>query len=307
MDQLGVIRTFVNVVQQGSFSAGAKSEYTSQATVSKRVAALENHLGVQLLHRSSRHQSLTQAGVDFYEKSLVILAELEEAEASARSQVAIPRGLLRITGAFPLARLLMAPILSKYLNKHSEVKVDLVLTDRHVDLVADGIDVAVRAQRLPDSNLVARKLFDNPMYLLASPEYLERSGTPRKPDDLVEHNCLIYSSSSSVNVWEFTRNGRDYSVAVNGSLQCDNGDTLLEAALSGLGLLILPYWMVHKQLATGELLEVMPEYEPTPLPIHIVYPERRYLPLKVRSFVEFLGKEFSKNPVLRNSRFREGQ
>ena len=307
MDQLGAIRTFVNVVQRGSFSAGAKAEHASQATVSKRVAALESHLGVQLLHRTSRHQSLTQAGADFYEKSLAIIAELEEAEASARSQVATPRGLLRVTGAFPLARLLIAPILSRYLVKHPEVNIDLVLTDRHVDLVADGIDVAVRAQQMPDSNLIARKLFDNPMYLLASPEYLERSGIPRTPEDLTEHNCLIYSSSSTVNVWKFTKKGHEHSVAVTGSLQCDNGDTLLEAAISHLGLLILPYWMVHKQLAAGELLEVMPEFEPSPLPIHVVYPERRYLPLKVRSFVEFLHTEFSNNPVLRNSRFREGE
>jgi DNA-binding transcriptional LysR family regulator len=195
--------------------------------------------------------------------------------ASARSQVATPRGLLRITGAFPLARLLIAPIIPKFLNRHPEIKVDLVLTDKHVDLVADGVDVAVRAQQLPDSNLVARKLFDNPMYLLASPSYLERSGTPREPDDLPDHNCLIYSSSSSVNVWKFNRKGHDYSVSVSGSLQCDNGDSLLEAAISGLGLLVLPYWMVHKQLASGELVEVMPEFEPAPLPIHFVYPERR--------------------------------
>lgn len=305
MDQLGAIRSFVNVVQRGSFSAGAKAEHTSQATVSKRVAALEQHLGVQLLHRTSRNQSLTQAGADFYEKSLAIIAELEEAEASARSQVATPRGLLRITGAFPLARLLIAPILPKYLDRHPEVKIDLVLTDKHVDLVAQGVDVAVRAQQLPDSNLVARKLFDNPMYLLASPAYLERTGTPQKPDDLAEHNCLIYSSSSSVNIWKFNRMGHDYSVAVSGSLQCDNGDTLLEAAISGLGLLVLPYWMVHKQLASGELVEVMPDFEPAPLPIHVVYPERRYLPLKVRSFVEFLTEEFSRNPVLKNSRSME--
>ena len=308
MDQLRAIRAFVSVVQRGSFSAGAKAENTSQASVSKRVAALEKHLGVHLLQRTSRNRSLTQAGAEYYEKCLAIIAELEEVDASARSQVAMPKGLLRVTAAFPLARLLIAPILPKYLNNYPEVKVDLMLTDKHVDLIAEGVDLAVRAQQLPDSNLIARKLFDNPMYLLASPAYLEKAGTPRKPDDLSEHNCLIYSRLSSVNIWKFNRKGREYSVAVRGNLQCDNGDTLLEAAISGLGLLVLPYWMVHKQLASGELLEVIPDFKPASLPIHVVYPERRYLPLKVRSFVEFLTEEFERNPVLRNSRFlEEGQ
>jgi DNA-binding transcriptional LysR family regulator len=299
MDYFGAIRAFVSVVQRGGFSAAAKAENTSQATVSKRLAALEGHLGVQLLRRTSRDQSLTQAGADYYENCLAILAELEEAEANARSQVAVPRGLLRVTGAFPLARLLIAPILPKFLAKYPEIRVDLVLTDKHVDLIGEGVDLAVRAQELPDSNLIARKLFDNPMYLVAAPGYLERFGTPKTPADLTEHNCLIYSRLDSVNVWHFSRKGRNYTVTVTGNLQCDNGDTLLESAIAGLGLLVLPYWMIHKQLDSGELQVVIQDYEPSPLPIHVVYPQRRFLPLKVRCFVEFLIEEFSADPVLR--------
>jgi DNA-binding transcriptional LysR family regulator len=299
VDQLRAIRAFVEVVQAGGFSAAARAENTSQATVSKRVAALEEHLGVNLMRRSSREQSLTQAGAEYYEKCLAILAELEEAEATARSQIAVPRGLLRVTGAFPLARLLIAPVLPKFLMRYPEIRVDLALTDKHVDLIAEGIDLAVRAQRLPDSNLIARKLFDNPMFLVASPSYFEERGTPQKPKDLAHHNCLIYSRLDSVNIWHFTRRGRDYSVTVTGNLQCDNGDTLLEAAIAGLGLIVLPYWMIHSHLDSGLLQIVMPDYAPQPLPIHAVYPQRRYLPVKVRTFVEFLAEEFATNPALK--------
>ena len=298
MDQLGAMRAFVGVVKAGGFSSAARAENTSQATVSKRVAALEDYLGVQLLQRTSREQSLTQAGAEYYDMCLAILAELEEAEAVARSQVAVPRGLLRVSAAFPLGRLLLAPILPAFLSRYPEIRVDLALTDKHVDIVGEGFDLAVRAQQLPDSSLVARKLFDNPMFLVASPEYLAENGVPRKPAELADHNCLIYSQLESVNHWHFRRKGRDYPVTVAGSLQCDNGDTLLEAAVAGLGLMVLPYWMIHSQLDSGELELVMQEYTPPPLPIHAVYPQRRYLPLKVRSFVEFLGDQFANNPVL---------
>ncbi len=298
MDQLGAMRTFVGVVKAGGFSAAARVENSSQATVSKRVAALEDHLGVQLLQRTSREQALTQAGADYYDMCVAILAELEEAEAAARSQLAVPRGLLRVTAAFPLGRLLLAPILPEFLSKYPEIRVDLALTDKHVDLVGEGFDLAVRAQQLPDSSLVARKLFDNPMFLVGSPSYLAEHGAPRKPADLADHNCLIYSRLDSINHWHFTRKGRDYPVTVTGNLQCDNGDTLLQASVAGLGLIVLPHWMIHSQLESGELELVMQDYTPPPLPIQAVYPQRRYLPLRVRCFVEFLAEQFAVNPVL---------
>lgn len=298
MDQLSAIRSFVSVVKSGGFTAAARAESTSQATISKRLASLEDHLGVQLLQRTSRDQSLTQAGADYFDKCQAILAELEEAETAARSQVAVPRGLLRISAAFPLGRLLLAPILPEFLKRYPEIHVDLSLTDRHMDLVAEGIDLSVRAQQMPDSTLVARKLLDNPMFLVASPSYLEEQGTPEKPADLADHNCLIYSSLDSINHWHFNRKGRDYSVTVTGNLQCDNGDTLVEGALAGLGLIVKPYWMIHSHLESGGLQHVMSEYAPTPLPIHVVYPQRRFLPIRVRCFVDFLSEQFASNPLL---------
>ena len=216
----------------------------------------------------------------------------------AGSEVAVPRGLLRVTAAFPLGRLLLAPILPAFLARYPEIRVDLALTDKHVDIVAEGVDLAVRAQQLPDSSLVARRFFNNPMFLVAAPQYLAEQGTPRRPQELAHHNCLIYSRLDSVNHWHFTRRGRDYPVTVTGNLQCDNGDTLLEAAVAGLGLIVLPHWMIHSQLKSGELEVVMADYNPPPLPIQVVYPQRRHLPLKVRCFVDFLREQFAANPVL---------
>ena len=298
MDQLSAIRAFVSVVKTGGFTAAARTENTSQATISKRLAALEDHLGVQLLQRTSREQTLTQAGADYFDKCLAILAELEKAEAAARSEVVVPRGQLRISAAFPLGRLLLAPVLPEFLTRYPEIAVDLSLIDRHVDIAAEGIDLAIRAQQLPDSNLVARKLLDNPMFLVASPNYLEEYGTPQKPADLADHNCLIYSSAESINHWHFTRKSREYSVTVTGNLQCDNGDTLVEGALAGLGFIVKPHWMIHTHLESGALQHVMPEYTPSPLPIHAVYPQRRLLPIRVRCFVDFLSEQFAGNPVL---------
>jgi DNA-binding transcriptional LysR family regulator len=254
MDQLGAMRAFALVVQTGSFSAAAREANSSQATMSKRVAALEAKLGVRLMMRSSRDQSLTQAGAEYYEKCVAILAELDEAESSARSQVASPRGVLRVTAAFPLGRLLIAPVVAEFLSSYPEIKLNLALTDRHVDLIGEGFDVAIRARQLEDSSLVARELFANPMFLVASPEYLEEHGEPSSPEELAEHNCIIYSELSRLNVWHFSRDGDDFPVSVSGNFQCDNGDTI---------------------------------------------PQKRYLPLKVRCFVEFLMGKFAESPIIK--------
>lgn len=299
MDQLGAMRAFVRVVQAGSFSAAAREANTSQATISKRVAALEAQLGVRLMMRSSRDRSLTEAGTEFYEKCVAILAELEEAESNARSQVASPRGVLRITTAFPLGRLLIAPLLTDFLSRYPEIKLDLALSDTHVDLTGEGFDIAIRAQQLKDTTLVARKLFDNPMFLVASASYLQQHGVPRTPEELVEHNCIVYSQQSTPNLWRFEHEGEDIPVHINGNLQCDNGDTILTAATAGGGFAVLPYWMIHSHLDAGQLQIVMPEYQPPRLPVYAVYPQSRYLPLKVRCFIDFLVEQFAKSPLIK--------
>lgn len=299
MDQLGAMRAFIRVVQIGSFSAAARETNTSQATISKRVAALEAQLGVKLMMRTSRDHSLTEAGAEFYEKCVAILAELEEAESDARSRVASPRGLLRVTTAFPLGRLLIAPLLTDFLSRYPEIKLDLALSDSHVDLTREGFDIAIRAQKLQDSSLNARELFKNPMFLIASPSYLKQHGVPRTPEELVDHNCIVYSELSTQNSWHFTHENDDISVQVNGNFQCDNGDTILTAAVAGVGFAVLPYWMIKSHLDAGELQVVMSDFQPSTLPVNAVYPHSRYLPLKVRCFIDFLIEEFARSPLIK--------
>lgn len=297
MDQLGAMRAFIRVVQIGSFSAVAREQNTSQATISKKVAALETKVGVKLLTRSSRDLSLTQVGVDYYEKCVAIIGELDEAEARVRSQVASPRGVIRITAPVVFGRLVIAPVIAEFLSLYPDIKVDLALSDKHVDLITEGVDVAIRARQLEDSSLVARHLFDNPMLLVAAPEYLALQGGPQDPSELKRHNCLVYSMLKTVNVWHFCHEQQNISVLVNGNFQSDNGDVILEVALAGTGLAVLPIWMVDSHLKSGRLKQIMPDYVAKPLPFNAIYPQSRYVPLKVRCFVDFVKQKLSENPV----------
>ncbi|OLQ72200.1 LysR family transcriptional regulator [Photobacterium proteolyticum] len=297
MDQLGAMRAFIRVVQTGSFSAAAREKNTTQATISKKVAALETMLGVKLLTRSSRELSLTQVGAEYYEKCVSIIGELDEAEASARSQVASPKGIIRITAPVVFGRLVIAPILSEFLSLYPEIKVDLALSDKHVDLISEGVDVAIRARELEDSSLIARHLFDNPMLLVAAPEYLAQHGEPKEPTELRRHNCLVYSMLKTVNIWHFSHQDKNISVAVNGNFQGDNGDVILKLVLDGTGLAQLPIWMVDEHLKSGELKQVLSDYVAKPLPFNAIYPQSRYVPLKVRCFVDFLKQQLSDKTI----------
>ena len=297
MDQLGAMRAFVRVVQTGSFSAVGRELNSTQATISKKVAALETKLGVKLLTRSSRDVSLTQAGTDYYEQCVVMLAELDEIEARVRSQVAKPQGRLRVSAPIAFGRLVIAPIIGEFLAMYPDIKVDMLLGDRHVDLVAEGVDLAIRARQLEDSSLVARHLFDNPMLLVASPEFLELHGAPREPIDLKRHNCIVYSLFRSINSWHFSRDGKEFTVPVSGSFQSDNGDTNLEVALAGVGIIQLPIWMVGEHLQSGRLIQLLPDYQTDKIPLNALYPQSRYVPLKVRSFVEFMKEKLADNAV----------
>ncbi|WP_322805111.1 LysR family transcriptional regulator [Vibrio alfacsensis] len=288
MDQLSAMRAFVRVVQTGSFSATGREMNTSQTTISKKVAALEKKIGVKLLARSSRDHALTPAGAKYYQTCVDILGELDEAETEARSETASPQGTVRISAPVAFGRILLAPIMAEFFQRYPDIKVDLRLSDRHTDLISDGIDVAIRARQLEDSTLIARHLFDNPMLVLAAPSYLDRNGTPKKPDDLTQHNCLIYSGMQEVNIWRFTKEDKEHSVAVSGNFQSDNGDVLLEVALTGMGIVILPIWMVESHIKAGRLKQVMSDYLGQNLPFNAVYLQSRYTPLKVRSLIDYL-------------------
>ncbi|MEF1199226.1 LysR family transcriptional regulator [Vibrio owensii] len=291
MDQLSAMRAFVRVVQTGSFSATGREMNTSQTTISKKVAALEKKIGVKLLARSSRDHALTPAGAKYYQTCVDILGELDEAEAEARSEVASPQGTIRISAPVAFGRILLAPIMAEFFQRYPDIKVDLQLSDQHTDLISDGIDVAIRAKQLEDSTLIARHLFDNPMLVLAAPNYLQQHGEPKTPEDLKQHNCLVYSRMKDINVWNFTKQNQKHAVAVNGNFQSDNGDVLLEVALTGMGIVTLPIWMVEHHLKEGRLTQLMSDYTGQNLPFNAVYLQSRYTPLKVRCLIDFLKEK----------------
>ncbi|MDD9174397.1 LysR family transcriptional regulator [Aliivibrio finisterrensis] len=293
MDQLSAMRAFVRVVQMGSFSAAGRDMNTTQTTISKKVAALEQQIGVKLLTRSSRDHTLTPTGTEYFEQCVAILGDLDEAEARARAEIASPRGTIRIAAPVAFGRLVIAPHIAEFFTLYPEIKVDLVLGDKHVDMISDGIDVAIRARPLEDSSLVARHLFNNPMMLLASPQYLARYGEPKEPEELKKHNCLVFSNLKSINVWRFIKEDKELSVAVNGNFQSDNGDVLLEVALAGIGIVQLPNWMVNTHIKSGALKEIMGNYSGQTLPFNAIYPQNRYVPLKVRCFVDFMKEKLS--------------
>ncbi len=291
MDQLSAMRAFVRVVQTGSFSATGREMNTSQTTISKKVAALEKKIGVKLLARSSRDHALTPAGAKYYQTCVDILGELDEAEAEARSEVTSPQGTIRISAPVAFGRILLAPIMAEFFQRYPDIKVDLQLSDQHTDLISDGIDVAIRAKQLEDSTLIARHLFDNPMLVLAAPNYLQQHGEPKTPEDLKQHNCLVYSRMKDINVWSFTKQNQKHAVAVNGNFQSDNGDVLLEVALTGMGIVTLPIWMVEHHLKEGRLTQLMSDYTGQNLPFNAVYLQSRYTPLKVRCLIDYLKEK----------------
>lgn len=298
MDQISAMRAFVRVVQTGSFTAVAKEQRTTQATISKKVAALESKIGVKLLTRSSRNNSLSQVGAEYYEKCVVILAELDEAEANARSELATPKGVLRITAPIPFGHLILAPIVSEFIELFPEINIEINFSNKHVDLISDGVDLAIRSSELVDSSLIARKLFDNRMLMVASPDYIANYGEPKHPKDLSNHNCIVYSLFKNNNILHFFNDKEKHSVSVKGSVASNSGSYNLSSALLGVGITPLPIWMVKEHIQKGTLVQILSNYQSDNLPFNVVYPQNRYIPLKVRRFVEFLKDKLAGHSLL---------
>ena len=293
MDQLGAMRVFMRVVESGSFSATAREEGTSQSTISKKVSALEGRLGVKLLSRTSRELSLTEAGSQYYERCQSILAEIAELESDVKAQVSAPVGVLRIAAPAALARILLAPLLVEFLEKYPEIEVNMSIDERHVDLIEQGIDVAIRAKKLEDSTLIARPLLQNPLLLVASPDYLAKHGEPQHPFDLKDHECIVYTYNNALNKWSFMERGSKISVVASGRFRSNNGETNLQMALGGMGITQLPVWMVGGYLASGELVQILTDFPSDEVPVNVIYPQNRYVPLKVRCFVDFIRERLA--------------
>ena len=297
LDRVTGMQVFVRVATLGSFSAAARALHLSQTMVTKHVAALEDRLGVKLLHRSTRRLVLTEGGRSYLAACERILAEIEEAEASASLDRIEPRGTLRLNVPLTFGLRQIVPALTAFSRLHPAVAVDLGLADRYVDLIEEGWDLAVRIGRLKDSGLVARRLAPCRTIVCAAPSYLEAHGAPRTLEDLSAHNCLGYTLPSAIGAgrWAFGAGG-DVVVPVEGNLRANNGDALLAAALAGQGLIYQPTFIVGDSLRDGSLLRVLSGYPTLELGVHAVLPSGRQAPAKVRAFVEFLARRFAPHP-----------
>ena len=299
MDSVAGMRIFTRVVEAGSFSAAGRQLGAAPSSVSRQVNDLEEELGARLFHRTTRKLSLTEAGRLYYARATKILVAVEEAKLAVAQGDGTPSGILRLTVAASLGRLHVVPALAAFHARYPAVRVVLSMTDRLVDLVEEGFDLAIRVGRQRDSSLIARKIASARRIVCASPAYLDEVGTPLVPADLADHNCLTFRSHPGSNTWAFR--GAEGSamggaeVRVSGSLFANDGEALGAAAVAGLGLVLLPEWLVGIELGDGRLREVLADYRVVPeaSPLYAVYPHQRHLPPKVRAFIDFLAARFA--------------
>ncbi len=297
MDRLLAIQSFAKVVELGSFARAAERLSQSTSAVSRQVADLEAHLDARLLNRTTRRLSLTETGQTFYEHSVQLLAALDDAEASVRAATTVPRGTLRLTCGVTFGVRYLAPAIAEFSARHPEVIFDLDLSDRTVDLVEEGFDLAVRIGALRHQGLVARKLGETQLICCAAPSYLAKhKSPPRSPEDLAGHECLTYSNASLPNVWQFEArdDGRRIDVKIPLRHRSNNGRVLTALGAAGLGVLFEPDFIVAPEIRSGRLVRLLADYRLPRSPITAVYPSRRHLSAKVRAFVEFLVERFSR-------------
>lgn len=295
MDRFQAIAAFVKVVETGSFARAADRLDVSVSSVSRQVADLEAHLDARLLNRTTRRLSLTEAGRAFHERSVQLLADLEEAEASAGAGTATPKGTLRISCGVTFGTRYVAPAVAAFMARHPDIRFDVELSDRVVDLVDEGFDAAVRIGAIGGENLVGRRVGATQLVCCASPDYLARHGEPRKPDDLARHACLLYEYAPQRDTWPFTdRAGNELDVRVTGPVHSNSGSFSSALALAGVGIACEPDFIVGDDVRAGRLVPILRAYAPVESGIHVVYASRRHLSAKVRSFAEYLAERFAK-------------
>jgi DNA-binding transcriptional LysR family regulator len=288
VDRFAAIETFVAVVETGSFSAAARRLDVGQPAVSKSVAQLEERLGVRLLLRSSRSLTPTEAGQTYYAYARRAIDEAEEADLAARGASASLTGRIRISAAVSFARLHIVPRLNEFLELHPQLSVDVVLDDRNVDLMEEGIDVALRMGDLADSGMTARKIADAPRWVVAAPGYLAAHGEPKTPSDLAQHQAVIYSQRGGGASWRFSRNATEVSVVVSGRVQVSAAEGVRAAVLSGMGVAIASEWMFSPELASGAVKRILTEWSLPRIDLWAVYPSGRKSSAKARAFVDFV-------------------
>jgi len=296
MDRLNSMQIFVEVARASGFTAAANRIGLSRAQVSKSVMQLEQHLGTRLFNRTTRRISLTETGQIYLERCIDILQAIDETETIAAAQTSEPRGRLTLSAPTSFGILHLQQAIPIYLRRHPQVQISLNLADRFIDVVDEGFDLVIRIAELEDSSLIARRLAPCRRLLCASPDYLEKNGTPLVPQDLAIHHCLVYSNELKPDSWNLQGPSGIESVKVNGPICADNGDILRAAAVAGLGVTLLPTFIVGPDLEAGRLRQVLANYCPPEISIYAVFPSRRYLSAKVRSFVDFMAAYFGDRP-----------
>jgi DNA-binding transcriptional LysR family regulator len=298
-DELPAMALFARVVQLRSFTAAAREAGVATAAVSKRIARLEDRLGVRLLHRTTRRLELTADGLRLYEHCAGILDAARAAE-EAVAAAGTPRGVVRVGAPVTFGQMYLATALAEFLAQQPDVEIDLVTDDRLVDVVAGGFDVVIRISRLTESGLVARRIASDRLVVCAAPGYLARAGTPVHPTELVHHACLHYALVPRAGEWRFRGPDGPYDVPVRGRLQASDGTVLRQAAIAGAGLVVLPSFMIAADVAAGRLVTVLDGHRRAEIGIHAVYPHRRNLPARTRALLDFLGKRFARPPWQRD-------
>ena len=289
MDLFAAMKTFVAVVDGGSFAAAAARLDMSRAMASKQIQQLEEHLGTRLLNRTTRRLSLTETGREFHERSTQIMNDVDEAERIAGHMTRLPQGVLKITIPLTYGQHRLAAIISGYTQAYPQVQLDIALSDRKVDLIEDGLDLAIRIGAMPQSDLIARKIGGVRSVVCAAPAYLARRGVPQTPADLSRHACLGYTLAASASDWRLEGPGGEAVVPVTGPIRADNGDMIRLTALGGAGIAFQPYFIVGDDIEAGRLVRLLPDWQSAELGVYAVYPSRKHLSAKVRTFVDFLA------------------
>jgi len=295
-----LIQTFVRVVETGSFTAVASEIGSTQPTVSRQIGALEAHLNVRLFNRTTRSLTLTEEGRSYYNHALSVQDAVEQAEAAIRPGREHVTGTLRIAGPLAFTRLQVIPRLKRFLERWPEVSAELVLNDRAIDLVEEGIDVGIRIGEITDESLIARRIGETRRVTVAAPEYLHKRKRPDHPGDLVEHDCIVFSGLSTVDEWVFANAATEGAirVKVSGPVKVNVSEAVQEAVMHGLGIAVVPTWVFRGEVEEGSLIRILDEFEPAPLPIHVVYPSRRMVTPRARAFIDYLIEEFRNDPVM---------
>lgn len=284
---------FFSVVEANGFSAAARRLETTPASVSRRVKSLEQRLGVRLLQRTTRKISLTEAGERYFREGRRLLHELDDLEQALTASAHEPEGELRIVAPMSFGQRQLAPLVARFATLHPKLRISLILEDLETDLIDTAADLAIRIGYPADSSMIARSIAPVPRHACASPEYLEHHGYPESPEDLLHHDCLHYNLISEREEWTFRGDDGEQTLGIKGSFCSNNGDVLAAAAMQGLGIALLPNFIIEDGLADGRLVKVLGEFERAPLTLFALYPSRQHVPAKTRRFLEYLLDHFA--------------